>query len=399
MTDTTHGAPLSTRLSLTSSRNTSSRLSINPRPPALNLTPQIPDAQAKGADQPTATDDGAGGGGDLAGRSSAGQWGHLQPKLSASSMSHFGQRLQQRRPKGLQLNISGSGGLSQKEMPPPTAAGANWDSSQLGQKPLNAHQGSSTWSVPQTPITATAGSFGPNGQQGYHRNRFIAVIGASRGNGSLGDGGVTPSDLPGSLNLFRKDLTSAAVPLSSPLSLTSNSGPASSPSATAAATTATGVPPALSGLGRIGAGFSGRAFAQRAQQQQQQQVQGLNFISSCDLAAKLAVPEPGLVIDMRKTTQYTTSRIATAISMSAPTTLVKRRTFSVERLLGMLLVSDDQKRQIAHWKDCPWVVLYGDGTLDETASEDTPLVMLTRKFMAEAPESCRIYILQGLRPS
>ncbi|KAJ2438177.1 phosphotyrosine-specific ptp2-like protein, partial [Coemansia sp. RSA 2424] len=100
---------------------------------------------------------------------------------------------------------------------------------------------------------------------------------------------------------------------------------------------------------------------------------------------------------MRKSCDYVNSHIVSAIGMTVPTTLVKRANFSVQRLMTMLHASEAQKQQLAHWKQAPWIAIYGEGTYEDTASEDALLVLLARKFMGEAPpgSSCNVYVLEG----
>ncbi|KAJ2003569.1 phosphotyrosine-specific ptp2-like protein [Coemansia thaxteri] len=125
-------------------------------------------------------------------------------------------------------------------------------------------------------------------------------------------------------------------------------------------------------------------------------VAGLNYLRPDELATKLAAGEKrGLVVDMRKSVEYMASRLVSAIGMTVPTTLVKRSTFTIERLLAMLHSPEQQKQAVARWKQSPWVVLYGEGAPEETASDESPLVLLAKKFMNEAPPSCRIYVLEG----
>ncbi|KAJ2099114.1 hypothetical protein GGI09_002953 [Coemansia sp. S100] len=139
----------------------------------------------------------------------------------------------------------------------------------------------------------------------------------------------------------------------------------------------------------------------RQQQQQQKRVSGLDYLGSAVLASKLgdratgATNNGGVVIDMRKSADYNNSHIRSAIGMTVPTTLVKRTNFPVQRLLAMLHVPEEQKQQLACWKQGPWVVIYGEGIPEETASEDAQLVLLARKFMSEAPDTCCVYVLEG----
>ncbi|KAJ2747339.1 phosphotyrosine-specific ptp2-like protein [Coemansia sp. BCRC 34301] len=127
-----------------------------------------------------------------------------------------------------------------------------------------------------------------------------------------------------------------------------------------------------------------------------QRVSGLNYMGASNLAARLGEkPCVGVVIDMRKSADYVSSHIVSAIGMTVPTTLVKRPHFSVQRLLAMLHAPEAQKQQLAQWKQAPWIAIYGEGWAEDTASSEALLVLLAKKFMAEAPDTCRVYVLEG----
>ncbi|KAJ1725155.1 phosphotyrosine-specific ptp2-like protein [Coemansia erecta] len=121
-------------------------------------------------------------------------------------------------------------------------------------------------------------------------------------------------------------------------------------------------------------------------------VKGLDFASPCELSQFLDTKSCGLLVDVRPSADFAAGHISTAVSVTAPTTLVRRKAFSIERLLTMAGAPGEVA---ASWKKCTWVVIYGAGTPEDTASEDTPLVLLARKFAAEAPRDCRICVLRG----
>ncbi|KAJ2788246.1 phosphotyrosine-specific ptp2-like protein [Coemansia interrupta] len=121
-------------------------------------------------------------------------------------------------------------------------------------------------------------------------------------------------------------------------------------------------------------------------------VKGLDFASPCNLSQFLDTKTCGLLVDVRPSADFAAGHISTAVSVTAPTTLVRRKAFSIERLLAMAGAPNEVATS---WKKCTWVVIYGSGAPEDTASEDTPLVLLARKFAAEAPRDCRICVLRG----
>lgn len=131
--------------------------------------------------------------------------------------------------------------------------------------------------------------------------------------------------------------------------------------------------------------------------QSREPVKGLNYLSAGELAGLLNASgrDEGLVIDVRRSTEFLASRVQTAISMTVPTTLVKRKSFTVDRLLGMLQTTEHQRRQLGNWKAHGWIVLYGEGLAEETAAAEAPLVLLAKKFMSEAAVPGRVYVLEG----
>ncbi|KAJ2558529.1 phosphotyrosine-specific ptp2-like protein [Coemansia sp. RSA 1933] len=310
---------------------------------------------------------------------------------------------------GLQLNTSvgtgdnsiGALGLlgNADDAPPPTARGS-WTMS-------NLHTPMALSLPPQTPGTLAA-AFPQNRRQqqqqqqppAYQSNRFASIVPSAVAPGLVNpaaafasSGDSTPSEITESLTSFQKSMG----PLASAAHL--KVGPAAA---------AMGSPYQHHQNDALPVGVAGNSGSttnrgqlarcpapKHVRTQPLQQVSGLHYIDPQELACKLRPSGAGLVIDMRKSADYMASRIVGAVSMTAPTTLVKRRTFTVERLLGMLRVTEEQKRCVADWKQAPWVVLYGEGLPEETAAEDTSLVMLTRKFMTEAPESCHVLVLQG----
>ncbi|KAJ1645748.1 phosphotyrosine-specific ptp2-like protein [Coemansia asiatica] len=124
-------------------------------------------------------------------------------------------------------------------------------------------------------------------------------------------------------------------------------------------------------------------------------VKGLDFISSSELSQLLAQGNnnnSGFLVDVRSSAEYAKGCISTAVNITAPTTLVRRKTFSIERLLEMAGAPEEMALA---WKQSTWISIYSSGAPEDTASEDSSLVLLARKFTSEAPRGCRICVLRG----
>ncbi|KAJ1733644.1 glutamate N-acetyltransferase [Coemansia biformis] len=239
-------------------------------------------------------------------------------------------------------------------------------------------------SAPSTPRLDIAGS-----RPGFQQSRPMGIIGgnslSSMGESSVGDVSSVATGPLASLQKYTGPLSSSMGML--PTQSAALAGTPKDP------------PLSYSSIGELNGQLARRQQARQQRVRPLSRVSGLSYISVSDMAAKLdeasAAGRQGVIIDTRRSADYTRARITSAANMNVSTTLAKRKTFTVDRLLEMQRVADEQRRLVASWKDAPWVVLYGDGAPEETASEDTPLVLLARKFMSEAPASCGIYVLQG----
>ncbi|KDQ54952.1 hypothetical protein JAAARDRAFT_38069 [Jaapia argillacea MUCL 33604] len=91
-------------------------------------------------------------------------------------------------------------------------------------------------------------------------------------------------------------------------------------------------------------------------------------------------PSNILLLDIRPHAAYSSARIHTALSLSVPSTLLKRPLFSLARLSAML-PSKSSRNAFAKWKDVDKVVIYD---ADSTAlREGGNLLGLMRKFVGE----------------
>ncbi|KAJ2083792.1 phosphotyrosine-specific ptp2-like protein [Coemansia sp. RSA 988] len=276
--------------------------------------------------------------------------------IGVAAGSSIAQRRQQRRPMGLRLDTRG-GGMSlgmRDDGPPPTAHGG-WTVGRVDipQTPLPIGP---RWdeSNPSTPSGGVA-----EARMGFRHNRPAGIIGGlSLGSVEGASECGTPSEAMDSLTSFQRAAGNAG-------------------------TTAGGQLARLPGQ-------------QPVRTQPGQPVTGLNYVTADELARRLqSGGGGGLVIDMRKSVDYQQGRIAAAISMTVSATLAKRKSTTVAKLLHVLQATDGQREVAAAWKAAPWVTLYGEGNTEETASEGSLLVLLARKFMAEAADSRAVSVLLG----
>ncbi|KAJ7785694.1 hypothetical protein B0H16DRAFT_1294690 [Mycena metata] len=91
-----------------------------------------------------------------------------------------------------------------------------------------------------------------------------------------------------------------------------------------------------------------------------------------------------LVVDIRPHAAYSSARLARAVSLSVPSTLLKRPLFSLQRLSAML-PSHSARTRFAAWRQAPRILVYD---ADSAALSDTSNIQgLLRKFRAEAPDA------------
>ena len=98
-----------------------------------------------------------------------------------------------------------------------------------------------------------------------------------------------------------------------------------------------------------------------------------------DLPAVLADPN-ALILDLRPFNAYSTARLRGALSLSVPSTLLKRPTYALARLAPMLS-STSARARFATWRDSSRIVVHDAdavGLLERPA-----LLGLLRKFRAE----------------
>ncbi|KAK7514642.1 tyrosine-protein phosphatase-like protein non-receptor [Phyllosticta citriasiana] len=64
-----------------------------------------------------------------------------------------------------------------------------------------------------------------------------------------------------------------------------------------------------------------------------------------------------LLLDLRVSTQYAISKIRGALNLCIPTTLIKRPSFTVEKL-AETFKDDNQRRKFEKWRSCKYIVVY-----------------------------------------
>ncbi|KAJ2676627.1 glutamate N-acetyltransferase [Coemansia sp. RSA 1085] len=300
------------------------------------------------------------------------------PSSTPAFVASIAQRRMQRRPAGLRLDNLNQPSLGHNG-PPPTAHGTWTVSRQTTEKPLPPLPGEK-WddSAPST----------PKAEQTEHASRPRGFVGSSVDPGNAGGACGTPLEVGGSLTSFQQQM--GPVSFSHGGVVPSMGGPLVSKD------TPSGSSGSSYSYGSSGS-LARRATVRQGRIYPMSRVSGLHYIGAAEMADKLQEKggvKRGLVIDMRRSAEYSASHIVSAISMAVPTTLVKRKSFVVERLLAMLQLTEEQRHLVANWKSASWVVLYGEGAPEEMASEDASLVLLARKFMSEACESCQVFVLQ-----
>lgn len=104
-----------------------------------------------------------------------------------------------------------------------------------------------------------------------------------------------------------------------------------------------------------------------------------------------------LLLDVRTFKVFSQSRIARAVNLCIPTTLLKRPSFNVTKL-SETFAKDEDKERFAKWKDMKYIVVYDSDSKDtrDTAAS-APLHTLS-KFIREGWTG-QAYVLKGLYAS
>lgn len=99
-----------------------------------------------------------------------------------------------------------------------------------------------------------------------------------------------------------------------------------------------------------------------------------------------------LLLDLRVYQHYATSRLKGALNLCIPTTLLKRPSFSVQKLADTF-TSDEDQATFARWKDCRYIVLY-DANSSQLKDAATSINVI-KKFSTEGWEGQGIIVRGG----
>ncbi|KAH7040342.1 uncharacterized protein B0I36DRAFT_234887 [Microdochium trichocladiopsis] len=118
---------------------------------------------------------------------------------------------------------------------------------------------------------------------------------------------------------------------------------------------------------------------------------GLMPVATLHNLMKNAADGELLILDVRVSTHYAQSRIRDALNLCIPTTLLKRATFNIQKLLQTLQSEQDQEK-FQQWRATKYLVVY-DATSSEQRDAAAAMNML-KKFANEGYEGTP-YLLQG----
>lgn len=99
-----------------------------------------------------------------------------------------------------------------------------------------------------------------------------------------------------------------------------------------------------------------------------------------------------LVVDIRPHAAYSSARIARAVSLSVPSTLLKRPAFSLQRLSAML-PSSSARTRFSAWRAAPRILVYDA----DSTTLSSNIQGLLRKFRAEEPSISLAWVQGGFQ--
>lgn len=104
------------------------------------------------------------------------------------------------------------------------------------------------------------------------------------------------------------------------------------------------------------------------------------------------LPQDLLVLDLRVFPQYSKSRISGAINLCIPTTLLKRSSFNVQKLLETF-TKENERTKFAQWRQAKFIIVYDANSMqmkDATSSVNT-----LKKFTSEKWRGTALIIRGG----
>ena len=193
----------------------------------------------------------------------------------------------------------------------------------------------------------------------------------------------TASSPNSSLDPFAQELSRRfSLPHTQPIITARLSPRAVSTSATSTTTTTISQPPpslATSQARLISLSLKSQPstpLPQRQHQQQQYFLARLTIIDTSSIFPVLATPNV-LVLDIRPHATFVQSRIRDALSLSVPSTLLKRPAFSLDRLTDML-PSSSCRRRFSAWKSASRILVYDADS--QCIPDGSNIFGLLRKF-------------------
>lgn len=111
------------------------------------------------------------------------------------------------------------------------------------------------------------------------------------------------------------------------------------------------------------------------------------------VAELLSRPSPTvLLLDMRVSTQYARSRIAGALNLCIPTTLLKRPSYNVQRLADTFK-EDEQRADFSTWRSRSTIVVYDNAS--SQMREAHSCLNIIKKFVSEGWEGEKVIVKGG----
>jgi len=90
--------------------------------------------------------------------------------------------------------------------------------------------------------------------------------------------------------------------------------------------------------------------------------------------------EEVLLLDLRVSTHYAKARIAGALTLCIPTTLLKRASFNVQKLVETFK-EDDNREKFERWRSCKYIIVYDANS--SQMKDATPCINTLKKFSNE----------------
>jgi rhodanese-related sulfurtransferase len=121
--------------------------------------------------------------------------------------------------------------------------------------------------------------------------------------------------------------------------------------------------------------------------------EGPSMIPSSEVRDLLTSLQPSqyLLLDLRVSTQFAISRIRGALNLCIPTTLLKRPSFTLQKLRDTFTNPDDQEK-FSHWKSAQYIIVYDASSVEK---KDALSSVNTLKKFATEGWSGKTYIVRG----